>query len=39
MKMFRGRERPANASDKPHITWPGGEMTDAAIARWIDTLR
>jgi hypothetical protein len=38
MKVFRGRPRLANASYKPQITWPGGAMTDAAIARWIDTL-
>lgn len=39
MKVYRQRERAANASYKPAIAWPGGTMTDASIAGWIDTLR
>jgi hypothetical protein len=38
MKVFRNRPRAANASYKPQIAWQGGQMTDASIARWIDTL-
>ena len=39
MKAYRQRERAANASDRPAIIWPGGEMNDLSIAKWIDTLR
>jgi hypothetical protein len=38
MKLFRNRPRAANASYQPQIAWQGGQMTDASIARWIDTL-
>jgi hypothetical protein len=38
MKVIRGRPRPANASYKPQLAWRGGEMSDAAIVRWIETL-
>jgi hypothetical protein len=38
MKLYRERPRPANASYRPDIAWPGGDMTDASIATWIETL-
>ncbi len=39
MKVFRQRKRGANVSYKPMIAWEGRDMTDASVARWIDTLR
>ena len=39
MKVYRERKRGADVSYKPTIAWPGGDMNDASIAEWIDTLR
>jgi hypothetical protein len=39
MKVYRERTRAANESYKPAIVWQGGDMNDASVARWIDTLR
>ena len=38
MKVYRHRTRGANVAYQPAITWPGGPMTDDAVARWVDTL-
>ncbi len=38
MKVYRQRKRGANASYKPEIAWPGGDMNDASIVKWIDEL-
>jgi hypothetical protein len=38
MKVYRERKRGANVSDKPVKVWPGGEMNDSNLIRWIDGL-
>jgi hypothetical protein len=38
MKVYRTRKRGANVSYMPAIAWPGGDMDDASIVKWIDTL-
>ena len=38
MKVFRHRARGANVAYQPAVAWPGGPMTEDALARWIDTL-
>ena len=40
MKVYRHRARGTNVAYQPAITWPGGPMTDdaVAVARWVDTL-
>ncbi len=37
MKVYRNRARGANVAYRPAIVWPGGAMTEDAVARWIDT--
>jgi hypothetical protein len=38
MKVYRQRKRGANVSYKPAIAWPGGDMSDGSIVKWIDSL-
>jgi len=38
MKVYRQRTRGANVSYTPAVAWPGGDMNDASVARWIDSL-
>jgi hypothetical protein len=38
MKVYRQRMRGANVSYKPTIAWPGGEVDDASVVKWIDSL-
>jgi hypothetical protein len=38
MKVFRNRVRGNNEWYEPQVRWPGGEMTDAAVARWVASL-
>jgi hypothetical protein len=38
MKVFRNRVRKNNEWYEPQVRWPGGEMTDEAVARWIASL-
>lgn len=38
MKVFRHRVRANNQWYEPQLKWPGGPMTDEAIARWVKTL-
>lgn len=38
MKVYRGRLRGNNESYTPRVTWPGGVMTDQAVADWIRSL-
>lgn len=39
MKVYRHRVRANNVWYEPEIRWPGGALTDAAVARWIKGLR
>jgi hypothetical protein len=38
MKVYRNRVRKNNEWYEPEIRWPGGEMTDEAVVRWIAAL-
>ena len=38
MKAYRHRARGANVAYRPAVPWPGGVMTDASVARWVDGL-
>ncbi|MGZ8362570.1 MAG: S41 family peptidase [Caulobacteraceae bacterium] len=38
MKVFRKRVRANNQWYDPAIRWPGGPMTDEAVAKWVRTL-
>ena len=38
MKVYRHRARGSNVAYRPVVRWPGGVMTDASIARWVDGL-
>jgi hypothetical protein len=38
LKVYRNRVRGNNQWYEPAIRWPGGQMTDAAIAGWVKTL-
>jgi hypothetical protein len=38
LKVYRNRIRANNEWYEPQHQWPGGELTDEAIARWIETL-
>ena len=38
MKIFRTRVRGNNEWYTPKYRWPGGLMTDDAVAKWIATL-
>ncbi len=38
MKVFRHRARGADVAYQPATAWPGGPMTDDALAQWVDTL-
>ena len=38
LKVYRHRLRGSNQWYTPKVIWPGGQMTDAALARWIATL-
>jgi len=38
LKVYRHRLRGSNQWYSPKVNWPGGRMTDAAVARWIATL-
>ncbi len=38
MKVYRRRARGVNVAYQPALRWPGGVMTDASIARWVDGL-
>jgi hypothetical protein len=38
MKVFRNRVRGNNEWYEPEVRWPGGEMTDEAVVRWIASL-
>jgi hypothetical protein len=38
MKVFRTRARANNQWYEPKYRWPGGPMTDEAVAKWIATL-
>ena len=38
LKVYRHRLRGSNQWYTPKVIWPGGRMTDAAVARWIATL-
>jgi hypothetical protein len=38
MKVFRHRVRGNNQWYEPKFRWPGGPMTDEALARWIHSL-
>ena len=39
MKVMRHPVRANNQWYEPKYRWPGGEMNDVAIARWVKTLR
>jgi len=39
MKVFRNRVRENNEWYEPEVRWPGGEMSDDAVAKWIASLR
>ena len=38
LKVYRHRSRGSNQWYIPRMVWPGGRMTDAAVAQWIATL-
>ena len=38
LKVYRHRLRGSNQWYTPWVVWPGGQMTDAAVARWVATL-
>jgi hypothetical protein len=38
MKVFRNRVRGNNVWYEPEIHWPGGEMTDESVPKWIASL-
>jgi hypothetical protein len=38
MKLNRNRARKNNEWYAPKIVWPGGEMTDDAVTKWIASL-
>jgi len=38
LKVYRHRLRGSNQWYSPKVSWSGGRMTDAAMARWITTL-
>jgi hypothetical protein len=38
LKVYRGRVRANNEWYDPQIIWPGGKMTDDAVATWVKTL-
>ena len=38
MKVYRRRARGVNVAYQPALRWPGGVMTDASIAHWVDGL-
>ena len=38
MKVYRHRPRGSNVAYQPVIPWPGGTMTDASIARWLNRI-
>ena len=38
MKVYRHRVRANNEWYEPAVRWPGGAMTDAAVARWLKGL-
>ena len=38
MKVYRRRARGVNVAYQPAVRWPGGVMTDASIAAWVDGL-
>lgn len=38
LKVYRHRLRGSNQWYTPKVIWPGGRMTDAAVARWVATL-
>jgi hypothetical protein len=38
MKVFRTRVRRNNQWYEPQYRWPGGAMSDEAVAKWINTL-
>ena len=38
LKVYRNRIRSNNEWYEPAITWPGGLMTDEAVASWVQTL-
>ncbi|MBS0418381.1 MAG: hypothetical protein JSR66_11760 [Proteobacteria bacterium] len=38
LKVYRHRLRGSNQWYTPQVVWPGGRMTDAAVAKWIATL-
>jgi hypothetical protein len=38
LKVYRNRIRSNNEWYEPDIAWPGGPMTDAAVASWVQTL-
>jgi C-terminal processing protease CtpA/Prc len=35
LKVYRNRGRGNNEWYEPHVRWPGGEMTDERMARWV----
>lgn len=38
MKVFRTRVRSNNQGYEPAYRWPGGVMSDKAVAEWVKTL-
>jgi hypothetical protein len=38
MKVYRNRVRKNNEWYDPAVRWPGGPMTDAALAKWLNSL-
>ncbi|QJU58469.1 hypothetical protein HL653_12460 [Sphingomonas sp. AP4-R1] len=38
LKVYRHRLRGSNQWYSPKVVWPGGQMTDASVARWVATL-
>jgi len=38
LKVYRHRVRGNNEWYEPQVRWPGGPMTDEAVAKWIGTL-
>lgn len=38
LKVYRNRVRKNNVWYRPAVVWPGGAMTDAALAAWIEKL-
>jgi hypothetical protein len=39
LKVYRNRVRGNNVWYDPHVRWPGGEMTEEALLRWIGSVR